>query len=156
MAPRLTTSREKSRTTASVVCVSRAHAAAQWSLARTPSSVLARHWGVSSSRARHLRTDEPENPVSVTLAMVEDPEVDGPAIVASVLEALERRYLVQALDDPKAVRARLAFLVSQEHTSEAHQNRALQSGQGVEAACLTHASELLEIVAIRRALGMVP
>lgn len=146
---------EKSRTDRPMVCAARAHDAARFPLSRTPSPVLAEHFGVSPSRARRLRAEGPENPVSIFLGLVEDPDVrNAPDYVASALEALERRYIREAQANPQALRARLVVLMSEEHTVEAGQNRALQSEQGVDDALLTHASKLIEIVAIRRALGM--
>lgn len=137
----------KSRTTAGKV---RALPAARWALRRIERKVLAAWWGVSPTRVSH-RTREGDNPLTEVCALIEHAKADGSAIVAAVLEAYERRFL----DEPRAkLEARLAHLMSQEHTLESHQNRALQSGKAVNDALRSHVAALLEIVALRTVLGL--
>ena len=131
----------------------RSRKAAGWSLERTPSRVLGRHWGVHPSRARHRRHDG-DNCVTDTLALIRDPLVDGPAIVAVVLEAFEDRCLAECGADRARLEARLRHLTHEaEHLAQAKQDRALMVGEGVFDAALHHASVLLEIVTLRLALG---
>lgn len=126
----------------------------RWALRRTRRSVLAAWWGVSETRVSH-RLTEGETALAEVLDMVEDPDVDGQAIVAAVLEALERRYMREAKEDRAAFDARLALLLAREHDREAAQNRALQTGENEEEACLSHASDLIEIAARKRVRKVV-
>lgn len=124
--------------------------ASTWALRQTARQVLAAWWGVSPTRVSH-RTREGENSLAEVCALVEHEKVDGGAIVTAVLEAYERRFL----REPRAkLEARLAHLMDQEHTLEARQNKALQSGENVGDALRSHIAALLEIAALRTVLGL--
>lgn len=89
---------------------------------KTPAKVLARHLGVSESRVRHQRTDDQNGALTTVLALISDPDVDAAAIITSVLEAWEDRFLTAPEAD---LRARLARLRERdEHVLEAAQNAA--------------------------------
>lgn len=125
----------------------RAHRRSCWATRRTPSRVLAAHWGVSASRARHLRTDDPKGALTTVLAMVADPEVDAGPIVAAVLSGFEERFLFSPTTD---LRARLARLRDRdEHLLEAAQNRAtvVRSPKRAED-YLAHATALIEMAVL--------
>lgn len=128
-------------------------APAGWALGRTPSRVLATVLGISAARVRHKRT-EGDNCVADSCALVLHPAIDGASIVIAHLEALERRYLEEAKASPAKLRERLNHLIrQQEHLIEAHQNRALLTGEGAVEACLDHARVLIEIACLLRVLG---
>ena len=125
----------------------RAHVRAARAAGRTPSRALARHWGVSESRARHLRTDDAKGPLTKLLGMIADPEIEAAPIVVAVLAAFEDRYT----HAPRAeLRARLEYLRGDaEHMAEARQNRALQTETHEDVgAVLDHASVLIEIAVL--------
>lgn len=128
--------------------------ATRWALGRTASSVLAERWEVSPSRARHRRADG-EDCVTASCTLTRDPKVDGGAIVTAHMEALVGRYIEEAKAGPVALREKYDRLVQrEEHFAQARQDQALQTGEGVNAAAMEHAEMLVEIVAIRCALGM--
>lgn len=136
------------------VRLAHAHSVARWALSRTPSRVLARHWGVSDARARHLRTDDPRNPFTFTVAMIADPEVDGPCMVAACLEALEARYMTEAQESREKMQARLVYLMDRQLEAENAVRRAERTGSGTTQACLDLAAVLIEVAAVRNQLGM--
>jgi len=125
----------------------------RWAHKQAPLGFFTSWWGVHKSTACR-RINEGRNALTEVCAYVEHSGANGEAFVAAVLESLERKYVREAAEDRKACEARLARLIENEHDREAAQNRALQSGKGVEDACLQHVASLLEIVGRRRALGM--
>lgn len=130
----------------------RAHRRSSWAERRTPSKVLAEHYGVSESRARHFRTDDQAGPLTTLLAMIADPNVDGSALMVAVLAAFEERFLYAPTPE---LRERLRFLREvEEHRLEAEQNRAqmIRDGKRTEA-CLNHAGVLIEIAVLEEMLG---
>lgn len=139
---------------ASVRRVDRAHRRANWAAARTPSKVLARHWGVSDSRARHLRTDDQRSPVTTLCAMLADPTVDAGGLMIALLAAYEERFVFAPTPE---LRARLKHLREvEEHRAQAEQDRAVMVRDGSQAeACLNHAAVLVEIAVLEELLGEV-
>lgn len=132
----------------------RSRRTARWATERTSSRVLARHLGVSDSRARHQRA-EGTDPITQVCALVRDPLADGPAIVCAILEAFEDRGFDACRADRAKLQARLRHLVEEaEHLAQAKQDRALMVKEGVFDAVLHHASVLIEIAALRCTLGM--
>lgn len=130
----------------------RAQARSSWATRAVPSRVLAGHYGVSASRARHLRSDDATGPLTVTLALIADPNVDAGPIVAAVLAAYEERHLYAPTD---VLRARLAHLRDDdEHRLEAAQNRATVVHAPNRAdAYRDHAAALIEMATIEELLG---
>lgn len=123
----------------------RARSRARWATASTPSRVLARHYGVSASRARHLRSGIEGSAFATVLGMIADPEVDAGPMIVALLESWEERFLYQPTAD---LRARLKRLREDiEHRAECEQNTALLTRRGAADACRHHASILLELAA---------
>lgn len=129
----------------------RAQLRASSAISRTPSKTLAAHFGVSESRARHFRTDDPSGPVTKVLGLIADPSVDAGPIVAAVLSSFEERFLFAPTAD---LRARLAYLrETEEHRLEAEQNRAMVVNDPNRAdAYRAHAAALIELATIEELL----
>ena len=132
----------------------RAHRRASWATCRTPSRVLVEHFGVSASRVRHFGSDDLTGPITEVCNAAADPQVDGEAILAAVMESIEDRDLGQA--DRKVMEARLAHLrLEAEHACQSQQDRALMlNGPGTNDALRKHARVLLEMAALRSRLGL--
>lgn len=130
----------------------RAHARAAVATAETPSKVLAQVFGVSDSRARHLRTDDQSGPVTTFYALLADPRVDAAPLLVGALVSFEERFVTTPTAD---LRERLHHLKYEaEHLAEAAQNRALQTPthQDVDAV-VHHAAVLIEIAMLEGLLG---
>lgn len=115
---------------------------------RIPSRLLAEHWGVSSARARHLRSEG--NAVSSVFDLIADPRIpddEASRIVGALLQSYEERFLFRPTED---LRARLAQLRNEdEHRLEAAQNRATVCNSPDRIECyVAHASALLEMATI--------
>lgn len=133
----------------------RAVPSARWAL-RTAAHrrILASLWGVSPTRASH-RTTDGRNALADVLALIRHPDINPAPLVTATLEALEDRYVDEARCDRRKLEERLDHLLHEaEHKAQAAQDRALMTGRGVNDACRHHAAILLEIIAIRNALGM--
>lgn len=131
----------------------RAHRRASWAAARTPSRVLAEHFGVSESRARHYRTDDQAGPVTTLCDMIADPAVDGAAILAAAIEAFEERFVYAPTEELKARLKHLREVI--EHRAQAEQDRAVMVRDRCRAeACRNHAAVLLEMAVLEELLGI--
>lgn len=130
----------------------RAQNRARWATQTTPSRVLAKHYGISASRARHRRAGDRPTELSVVLEMVADPNVDAGRIVVALLEAWEERFLYQPTAELRARSKRLRENV--EHQLQAEQDRAVLVRDGAAEACRQHASVLLEMACIEEVLGL--
>lgn len=147
--------RTKGVTVRTVGRIERSQRRASWATRRTPSRVLADHFGVSPSGARHMRSGRLGSPLQVVLGMIADPGVDAAPIVSAVLAAYEERFLAGA--PAREALARLLHLREvEEHRAEAEQNRAtvILCPQRTEA-YLYHAGVLTEMSVLEEVLGQV-
>lgn len=135
--------------------IGRAHHRASWAMRPTPARILARHFGISESRVRHQRTDDPSGALTQVLATIADPEnKEAHRTVAAVLAAYEERFLGGPRNE---CLSRLLHLREvEEHKAEAEQNRAtvVLDPHRTEA-YLYHAGILTEMATLEELLGLV-
>jgi len=130
----------------------RAHGRASWATRRSPSNVLAQHFGVSASRISHQQTDDRSGALTKVCVALADPAVDGAAMLAACCEAYEERHVFASTDE---LRARFKHLREvAEHRAEAEQNAALMTGAEFADECRQHASILLELACLAEILGL--
>jgi hypothetical protein len=144
---------KRAATNVGPVALSEALPVSRWAWRQFRPGFLAKWWGIHKATVSR-QISEGRNALTELCALVEHSGANGEAVVTALLESLEKKYIREAREDRKACEERLAYLMSREHSVEAGQNRALQSGEDVEDACLQHVATLLEIVGRRRALGL--
>lgn len=118
----------------------------------TPSRVLAKHYGVSASRARHMRSGADGNDLATVLQMIADPQIEAAPMVVAVLEAWEERLLYTPTAELRARLKQLREVV--EHRAQAEQDRAVLVKSGAAEACRQHASILIEMACHEEMLGL--
>lgn len=130
----------------------RAHVRASRATKRTPARVLAEHYGVSESRARHFRTDDQAGPVTTLCALIADPRVEAAPLLVAAMASYEERFLYAPTSE---LRARLKYLREvEEHRCQSEQDRALMVRDGKRTeACFNHAGVLIEIGVLEELLG---
>lgn len=128
---------------------------ARWALRQMGSSYLAERWGVSASRARHLKADDVEDTaLCEVLSMILDPRSDGEAVVVSALESLEHRYVIEREADRRKLEAELTALIDSLEDLEADERRAWRKNEGIDRAMLAAMKAKMKILALRKNLGL--